>query len=335
LGLTVFNEHCQLYTMITLHGLRAGKPVELSVAEIPKFIFHKTNTLWADFNNPTEAEYRLLSDKFMFHPLAIEDCVYAKVRPKMEDYEDYLFFVFPSPSNAPGARALQTVNLNVFLGRNYIVTVHSKPLKSVESVTQLMKKDTSLLSRGPDRILHNLLDELIDLYFPSLEKIEATLDSIEANIFKEFTGHTLLQKISQTRRHVRGIGRKLSPTRDVLKILSSKEVPYISKKTRFYFRDVHEHSMRLLDYMETYREVLSQLVESYMSQVSNRMNEVMKTLSIIATIMLPLGVISGIYGTNFANLPGATNYMGFWIMIIFMLILSIILVIYFKRKHWM
>ncbi|MFH1328497.1 MAG: magnesium/cobalt transporter CorA [Candidatus Bathyarchaeota archaeon] len=307
--------------------------LDLSRNELLKIRHSPKEMFWVDIEAPTESDLKLMSEVLNFHPLAIEDCIHEQTRPKIDDYEGYKLIVFHGINFNPGEHRLDTIDLKIFLGSNYIVTVHDKTLQSIAVTKSRLEKNPQLLETGPDRILYRILDELVDRYFSVINDLDEKLTKIENNIFETFSKESL-QQIFSSKKEVLALKKLVSPQMEVLKTLTYRESPYISPSTQLYLRDVYDHMLRIFDTLENQRDLLSTTMDSYLSQVSNRMNEVMKALSIVATIMLPLSFLTGLYGTNFILLPGAEDPLGFWLLIAGMISVAGVMVMYFRRKKW-
>jgi len=299
----------------------------LKICDSPNEMF------WLDIEAPTEDSVKLMGEVFKFHPLAIEDCVHRQSRPKIEEYSDYLFIVYHGINFNPGEYLLDTIDVDIFLGPNYIVTVHEKPLQSIAVIKERLEKNPKLLEAGPDRLLYRILDELTDRYFKVIDDMDEGMDKIEDSIFENFSKEAL-PLIFSAKKEVLALRRLVGPQMEVLKTLTYRESPYIKSSTQLYLRDIYDHILRIVEILESQRDLLSGAMDSYLSQVSNRTNEVMKVLSIVATIMLPLSFLTGLYGTNFIMLPGADNPAGFWGLVIAMVGLAGGMLLYFKMKKW-
>ncbi len=299
----------------------------LKVRDSPNEMF------WLDIEAPTEDDVKLMSEVLKFHPLAVEDCVHKQARPKIEDYSGYIFIVFHGINFNPGEYLLDTIDVDFFIGLNFIVTVHEKPLQSIAVTKARLEKNPNLLEAGPDRVLYRILDELVDRYISVIDDMSEMLTKIEDSIFENFSKEALSQ-IFSTKKEVLSLRRLSGPQMEILKTLTYKESPYIKSSTQMYLRDVYDHMLRIVDMLDNQRDLLSGALDSYLSQVSNRTNDVMKVLSIVATIMLPMSVLTGLYGTNFVKLPGATNPMAFWVLVFIMVTLAGGLFSYFKKKKW-
>jgi len=288
---------------------------------------------WLDLEAPSHEDLETLEGLFGFHPLAIEDAANPDTRPKIEEYDNFLFVVTRGINDNPGASALDLIPLYAFLNRHVIVTVHSRPMKSVATAIERLRKHPQLLESGPDRLLHHLLDHVIDYYFPVMEALEDRIEELEDEVFRR-PSDALLERIFAARKELVAIRRSLGPLREVVTTLMSG-VPYVDDDLRPFFRDAYDHVLRLLDELETNRDVVGGLLESYLSQASNRMNAVMKRLTALAMIGLPFTVVSSYFGMNFEAMPWLKQQWGITAATVLMFALSAGAFMLFKRNDWL
>ncbi|MCP4632627.1 MAG: magnesium/cobalt transporter CorA [candidate division Zixibacteria bacterium] len=288
---------------------------------------------WLDIDNIDKESADFIQNSLWLHPLAIESCFNEKALPKVEVYEKSCFVIFDAVNFNPGYRALDFIKLYGFLGDNFLVTVHNKPLRSVKQLAERIIKKPKMMESGADNILYELLDTVVSYYFPIIDQFDETITELEDRVFHKFD-NVKLEEIFRIKKDLISLRRSTNPQRDILSELSSREIEYITPKTKTYFRDVFHHVWRIADTIDTYRDLLTGALESYMTILSNRMNDVMKTLSVVATIMLPLTVLTGIFGMNFEYMPGLTYKIGFYVMMIVMLVIIGFMAYYFKKKHW-
>jgi magnesium transporter len=295
--------------------------------DLPKL---KNNKVWVDISNASKEDILSIGKIFDLHPLSVEDMVNSNTRIKVEEFPNYLFCVFYGLIKTKDI-ALKEVDF--VLGKNFLITNHSHD----SSVFQNLKADTGrlalLFDKGMDFIFHRILDKEIDNFFPILETIDDDIETIEDSVAKK-ADSKMLQNILKMKRKIIVLKKIAMPQREKVSFIAKNDYKFISKKAIPYFRDVYDHSIRVADTIDNYREAVGNTFDVYMSTLSNNMNEVMKTLSIIATIALPLSVISGIYGTNFTKLPGAGFLYGFWAMIFVMVLVSIGMLLFFKKRRW-
>lgn len=290
----------------------------------------KKKQVWLDISNISKGEAKLVKDAFGLHPLTTEDLISKNTRIKVEEFSNYLFCVFYGIQKT---KSIGLVELDLVLGKNFVISSHLNKVDLIEELKNNKERLENLFKKGIDFIFHKLLDNEVDNYLPVLENIDDQIEYIEDEVTKRPRAEQL-KKILKLKRLIVLIKKTTLPQREKISFLAKNDYRFISKKAIPYFRDIYDHSIRVSDTIDNYREAIGNTFDAYMSSVSNNMNEVMKVLSVIATIALPLSVISGIFGTNFSNLPGSTFVYGFWAMIFFMILLSLGMIYYFKRKGW-
>ncbi|MEO5567862.1 MAG: magnesium transporter CorA family protein, partial [Gemmatimonadaceae bacterium] len=209
---------------------------------------------------------------------------------------------------------LETFNLCFYLGRRFLVTVHAGPSAAVDAVADRIGQSPELMARGVDRIAHSVMDTAIDAYFPLLDQLDEFVDSLEQRVFENFEQEAI-RDIFAVKRTVLSLRRHLAPQREVFSALANRPTPLLSPESQVYFRDVQDHVLRINDSLETYRDLLSSTMDSYLTQVSNRLGTATKGLSIFATVTLPFVIISGMWGMNFEHIPLSAHPFGFWILL--------------------
>ena len=298
-----------------------------SAKDLPKI---QDKPLWIDLIDIKKEEAELLGKTFDFHALTTEDLMNKGIRIKVEEFNKYLFCVF---YGVQMQKSLELVEMDFVIGKNYVISNHLNTISSFEDLKKNKEKLANLFKKGPDFVFHDLLDGGIDDYFPILEHIDDQIEKIEETITKKVNPESMT-KILKLKRQIILVKKATFSQREKIGYLAKNEYNEISKKSLPYFRDVYDHAIRVSDSVDNYREAIGNTFDVYMSAVSNSMNEVMKVLSIIATIALPLTVISGIYGTNFTKLPGAAFGYGFWAMIFSMVLMVIGMLYFFRRRGW-
>ena len=302
---------------------------------------------WLDMEAPTDDDYAILDDVFGFHPLAIEDVIQYNQRPKIESYnhigdihkQGYFYMVIHGPDLETFRENLQTKELDIFVSERYLVTCHEQPFKTTVDLIQRAKLDPRVvLDAGIDMLLHNILDHLVDALNPILDYLQDALDELEDEAATNPTPD-LLARIAVKKRELLNLRRIIGPQREVLAQLTRGEVPFIRESTRIYFRDVQDHLTRAVETIELYRDLVLGARDIYMSSVSNNLNQIMKTLTIISVIALPMTVISSFFGMNFEGIPAwdwlRTHPAGFWGMIVFTIALIASVMGFFRYKKWL
>src|SRR3989337_1629282 len=264
---------------------RSGELKEPTVENLSEFISDKNSITWVDFDNPTEKEVALLSDIFKFHTLAIEDCLSFVPNPKIDDYGDYLYVVIHG-INAEALKRdeLETHDLDIFLGKNYLLTFHKGYFRSIDSVIERCRKNCSLLQKDPEFLMHQIIDALVDNYLPIMDDLGEKVDELEKEIFAG-PDRLVLNKLFALKKDILYLRRIVTPQREILKNISSREHKQICFECSLHFKDVYDHLFMISELIESYRDTISGAMEAYLSVVSNRLNEVMKVLTIIATIL--------------------------------------------------
>ncbi|HJR53461.1 MAG TPA: magnesium/cobalt transporter CorA [Gemmatimonadota bacterium] len=291
-------------------------------------------TLWIDLEAPTATELGLLESPFAFHPLAIEDCLTPEHQPKIEDFGPYLFLIFRGVAVDPPTDRFETIKLAAFLGPNYLITYHRRPMRSVAAVlTKYAHDEKGDLFRGVDYLLYEILDQLIEHYFPVLERLEGEIEAVEERIFSADDESTL-DAILGLKRRVMEIKRALTPHRELFGRIARNEFEEITPQTVVFYRDLYDSTYRLAEVADSYRDVLSGTLDAHISMVSHRLNEVMKVLTIFSTIMLPLTFIAGVYGMNFDFMPELHWRYGYFFVWGVMLAVTGGLLLYFRRRRW-
>lgn len=290
--------------------------------------------VWVDLESPTADEAQILTSPFGFHPLAIEDCWHEPQAPKADDYGDYLFIVAHGVRYEAEREEFTARELNVFLGANFLVTFHSDHSRSVEATQSYVRRNPQVMARGMDFLLHHILDRLIDNYFPKLEILEDKIEALEASVFLD-PKPDLLNEIFRVRKHIVDLKRVAGQEREVLVGISRGELPFVSERAQHYFKDIYDHLFRIVEIADNHRETVNIILQAYLSLISNQLNSTMRVLTVIATMMLPLTVITGIYGMNFQHMPELEWRYGYYAVLAFMLVVAGGMVYYFRKRRWL
>lgn len=290
-------------------------------------------TLWVDLSAPTEEELRTtLSDVFAFHPLSVEDARSALQYPKVEPYPGYVYLVLHGIDLKKGKSQFATRDVDFFLGRNYLVTVHSGESRSVSRVHEICDRHDYVLSEGPAALLHRIVDTMVDNYRPAIDELEARLDKLED---LAFTGHEhIVRQIIRLKRELGTLRRVIMPQRDVIGRLARREFPAISDEMAYRFRDVYDHMARYADEAMLFQERVTGIHEVNLATVSNRLNRVMKVLTVMSTIFLPLTVLTSMWGMNIElpHFPGGIEAQFWWLAAIMILVIGAMLLLFRKFK---
>ena len=297
---------------------------ELAPRELVETMRGPHGPLWVDIDVTSRHQVAILEKVFGFHPLSIEDTLNPDSRVKVEEYPGYLFVIirgirFQEETDDP--YDLETFNLCFFLGPDYLVTVHGQHSRSIAAVRERVERTPDVLTRGPARLMHDVMDQVVDHYFPITDQIDEFVDGLEQRVFGKFD-ETAMHDVFAVKRLVLSLRRHLAPQREVFNILTNRPTPLLPGETQVYFRDVYDHVLRINDSLETFRELLSSTMDSYLNQVSNRLAQVTKGLSVVATLSIPFVVISGMWGMNFRHIPLSEWPHGFWFMLVLQLALG-------------
>lgn len=281
-----------------------------------------------------------IGEKFNIHPLTQEDILNTAHRPKAEDNGSYIFVVIKMLELEAASGTLKTEQVSLVIGKNYVLSFQENATDEFETVRENLRKNKGKLREmGPDYLAYRLLDVVLDNYFAVLEKIGDRIEAIEDELVENPTRQTL-EKIYKLKGEMIIIRRAVWPLREVISSLEKAETDIISKSTQPYLRDLYDHIVQLIDTNENYREMAAGLMDIYLSSVSNKLNEIMKVLTIISTFFIPLNFIAGVYGMNFNtsisryNMPELNYYLGYPMVLSLMLLIALGLFVYFKRKKW-
>ena len=290
--------------------------------------------LWVDVSETTNEDSQFLESIFKFHQLAIEDCISTNIHPpKVDDFGNYIFIIVHGINYAVESDVVDTAELALFLGKNFVVSNHSYPLLSVESVKQLVERDGRPMRRSADFLAYSIIDALVDNILPTVDKMTEVAEDIEEAVIHKPEQPTL-EAILKLKRSTVRLHRVMAPQREVLNRMSRGDFELIGEEARIYYRDIYDHIVRIEDLNQTVRDMTDNALATYMSSVSNKQNEVMKILSIVAAIFLPLGLITGIFGMNFANMPELNLSWGYHAVIGFIGFAILIVLGLFWTRGW-
>jgi magnesium transporter len=290
--------------------------------------------VWIELQKQDEACDALLTEKLHLHPLTVEDIWATSTAPKLEDYETYLYLVVHSITGAEKG-AIQLVELDLVLGPTYVIT--HDPHGLVDSVRAMLERAPRLLGRGPAWLMHALLDTAVDRYLPVIDDIDRQLEALENEVLRKAgtrQGPPLMRKILYYKRLLLGLRRMSVHQREILLRLARGEFEEIPADAVPFYRDVHDHFMRVTDQVESYRDITTSALEAYLSVQSNRMNEIMKTLTLISTLMLPITFIAGLYGMNFDHMPELHSPWGYPATLLLMATVTAGTLLWFRHKGW-
>lgn len=291
------------------------------------------NVIWADVTDPTSHDFEELAEEFKFHHLSIEDCQNQHQRPKVEEYPGYYFIVLYEAELAGPNDRLELRELNIFLGKNYLVTVHSRPIRAIETARRLWPEWLDRAEHGAGLLAYLLIDAIVDDYLPLLDIISERMDSLEDSIFGEFKAEAI-EEIFGIKKKLLFLRRAVAPLRDVFNTLLRREQQIFSRDAYVYFQDVFDHLIRVADTIDTLRDMLSSTMDAYLSMSGNRMNMIMKRLTSISTILMSVTLIAGIYGMNFDFMPELKWRFGYIFALLSMVGVGFALYRYLKKVKW-
>jgi magnesium transporter len=332
--------------MMTSFLYKKDKGLEQVASRADMFaaLSQKESLLWVDLEDPTEFESETLVEIFNFHPLAVEDCLSDVSQPKIDDYDEYLFIVMHAMIMAPPSvgedgeqvvEELSVVELDIFFGRNYVVTFHKTPLKTMQQVREaIQKKPDRYLGYGSDLLVHAILDRLVDNYQPLLDSYEREIDHAEDEIFNNPPAG-FLSALMQLKQNVYALRRTMAPQRDLMYTLSRSANTFIKTKHLMYFRDVYDHLFRTYGIVEGFNENIANILQVYFSYASYKLNDIVKHLTVLATLTMPALIIASLYGMNFRYMPELAWPFGYPFAIGVIVMSSVLMLAWMKLKKWL
>lgn len=295
----------------------------------------KSNTVvWVDLEAPSIPESLILSDTFAFHPLSVEDAMSARQYPKAEAYDGYLYIILHAIAFQKAEHCFETQDVDFFLGPNYLVTVHPGGCPSVQELREHATRNPKIFSAGPVALFHRIVDAMVDHYRPEMDKLEDRLDEMENSIF-ESPDPEMMRQILAEKRQVAALRRIVTPQRDVVARLARRDFVDISTEMAFRFRDVYDHLVRVADDSMMFQDRITGMLDAHLSNVSNRLNLVMKVLTVVATVFMPPTLLAGIYGMNVTlpHFPGGDQAQFWWLTGICIAMIGVMLGI-FRSRRW-
>ena len=302
--------------------------------EIHQYIRDPENLIWMDVQDPGEQELSMLLEEFGFHPLSIEDVSKGEQRPKVDEYKGYLFVVTYAVVLGSDIKDLRTTEVDLFIGRNYLVTVHHGRVPALEDAYQRWTRGGTMLGEGVGFLAYTVVDALIDAYFPLIDSIEDYMDETELELFsgpRRKGGQDLL-KLKRTLVTLR---RLLSPLREVFHVFLRQDRPMFSPNTRVYFQDANDHVLRILEVLEIEREMVTGALAASLTVLSNDLNTTMRTLTVITIVVAVMGAVFGAWGMNFAQIPLANSKGGFWIIFGAALLFVMLAIGFARMRKWL
>jgi magnesium transporter len=318
---------------VIVHSGPSGQIPTTRIEELSEHIAREHTTIWVDIVDPTPEEISRIGEEFGFHPLALEDTLRGGQRPKVDQYDGYQFIVFYGLTSQEDR--VQTHEVNIFLGKRYMVTFHTSKLVAITETAERWRSHAKTMgTHGVGFLLYSVLDSLVDDYFPVLDDISERADRLEESILA--AGQPTLQaEILQLRRDLLMIRRVAAPERDVMNVLVRRDPPIFSRKEILYYQDVYDHLIRVTDSIDIYRDMLSSVLDANLSMVSYTLNVVVKRLTSSSIILMSMTLIAGIYGMNFVFMPELDWRLGYPFAIALMLAVGAVEVVIFRRIGWL
>jgi magnesium transporter len=312
---------------------------DLDVNGFPQALLDMKGMLWVDFEEtPSETDEPILRNVFGFHPLAVDDALQETHVPKLDDWDRYLYIVLQALNFIREDSNLVTLELDVFLGKNYLVTHHDLPIPAVTRVWKACQQDERYTKMDADNFLYKLIDEMVVDYMTTVEEMDEEIEWVEDQIFDKPTPE-IVQKLFALKRASLHLRRALSPLREVLNKMARDNFSVIDVKDRVYFRDIYDHLVRLHDISESLRDLVGGALDTYLSVINNRMNDIMKTLTVITTIFMPISFLVGFFGQNFFQPVAAplAKWTGMFPFILSMAIMILVpggMLMWVRRRGW-
>jgi magnesium transporter len=319
---------------VRVHAEGAVVDRDLPLDRISDVLAAEGTLLWVDVIAPSGDELDLIEEEFGFHNLAIEDASLIHERPKVDQYDDFLLIIFYAMSHDDSASGISLQQLSIFAGANFVVTLHGAELPILDAISDRWQVNHDRIkNHAAGLLVYSILDALVDEYLPVADRISDRIDQIEESIFGRFDA-TAQQEIFRLKRDLINIRKVLTPERDVLNVLMRRDTPVYNDETVRYFQDIYDHLLRVLDSVDTYRDLLSSALDSHLSVLSNRMNKVMKTLTASSIILMSMTLVAGIYGMNFVHMPELEWSAGYPLALGLMVAIGVSLGALFKRIDW-
>jgi magnesium transporter len=272
--------------------------------------------VWVDLAAPSIPEGLILSDTFNFHRLSVEDALSARQYPKVEAYDGYLYVILHGIHFLKGDKRFSTHDIDFFVGPNYLVTIHDGDSGTIQELRDHATRNPKILSEGPVSLLHRIVDGMVDSYRPEIDKLEDRIDDLE-------------------KQQIAGLRRIITPQRDVVNRLARRDFVDVSTEMSFRFRDVYDHLVRLADDVMIFQDRITGMLDAHLSNTSNRLNEVMKVLTVVSTILMPMTVLTSVYGMNvpLPPFPGG-EHAQFWWLFAIMVVIAVAMLAMFRRRRW-
>ena len=304
------------------------------ISDIVSYIGKPTVT-WINISGLNEEIIADIGESFHFHPLLLEDILNTEQRPKMDEYDGYAFFILKMLTYDDEKEEVETEQVSIILNDDVVISFQEVEGDIFDPLRERLRTNKGIVRKnGADYLAYSLVDTIVDYYFTILEKLGDHIEALEDELLENPSTETI-EKLHRMKRQMITLRKSIWPLREVISKLERSGTGFIKDTTRIYLRDVYDHTIQAIDAVETYRDLLSGMLDIYLSSISNRMNEIMKVLTIIGTIFIPLTFVAGVYGMNFKYMPELDWRLAYPVIWVVMIVITIIMIIYFRRKKWL
>lgn len=327
----------KLPVLINLTIYNEEKIVQKAIEKIEEIpVFKKEFVNWLDVQGVHDSKLlEELGRKFGLHPLLLEDVANTIQRPKFESFAQHDFVVISNLYYDENANEVKSEQVTFVLGDEYVLSFQEKQGNLFKPIfLRIQTSKGKIRKQPPDFLLYSLMDLIVDNYFVVLEKLGEKIEELDEELTSTPTQETM-RTLHKLKREIIYVRKAVWPFREVIRSLQVEDHPLVEEETQVYLRDLHDHVMQVIDVTETYRDLLAEMLDVYLSTISNRLNEVMKVLTIISTIFIPITFIASVYGMNFKYMPELDDPMGYWYALIIMMVVVAIMLLYFKRRKWL
>jgi magnesium transporter len=308
---------------------------EIEPSAISDVLARADELIWLDVVEPSPDELQMIRSEFGFHPLAMEDVARVHQRPKVDMYDDFALIIFYSIARDAATESVLLTQLGIFVGDNYVVTVHDRSIPALEETSDRWNQNVENVGlRTVSLLIYSILDAIVDSYFPILDDISDRLDDLEDITFRSYRPEHQ-KEIFRLKKELVTIRRVVAPERDVLNVMLRRDLPMFDREVIAYFQDVYDHTIRVTDAVDTYRDLLSNALEFHLTLASNRLNQVMKTLTASSIILMSMTLIASIYGMNFDHMPELHWHLGYPLALGMMLVIGASMGYLFRRIDWL
>jgi magnesium transporter len=299
------------------------------------FPYRDTSTVtWINIDGLTNIDViEKIGRHFSIHPLILEDLLNTEQRPKMENLESYLYLTIKMLTAGEKDQDVRTEHVSMILGSNYLISFQENVGDVFDPVRERIRREGRIRKFGPDFLVYALIDDIVDNYFLVMEQLEERVENLEEELVVQSSQQSL-SKINKLKKDMIFLRKAVWPLREMINSLDRDDSPLIKDETRIYFRDVYDHIIQVIDTLETFRDMVSGMIDIYLSSLSYKMNEIMKVLTLIATIFIPLTFVAGVYGMNFEYMPELHHPYGYFIVWGVMIGVVIVMLLYFRKRQW-